>query len=271
MKIRDNLRSGCQNGEELLTAGRLETKNISFCLFLKTAVLGLAATGLPYQLWAAPVERRPDILVVTSDNEMPVLRGELDIYDSDTRMPMAIRGSAGMHDGRVVDDFVSLCDLAPTFLEVAGLPVPAEMTVQSLLQSAKRDSGVVGMEGHAGMFYPKRGLDTRDVLHIRNDRTEDSPKGADAGPALLDRMRHQDKFYDLFAANRPVEKLYEHRTDSDQLHNVGADPNYADMKARLASELDGYLKRTGDPRATGREEMFDNQPKFGERKPAGVC
>lgn len=206
------------------------------------------------------------LVVVTSDNGMPFPRGKLNLYDSGTRMPMAIRGP-GMRGGKVVDEFVSLCDLAPTFLGLAGLPIPAEMTGRSLLQPAKRESVVVGRERHAGSYYPCRALHTREFLYIRNYHPDGSPRGADPGPTVDYMESHQDKCYELYAANRPAEELYDNRSDPDQLVNVGADPKYADVKARLARELDDYLKRTGDPRAAGRGAMFDEYPNFSERKP----
>ena len=52
---------------------------------------------------------------------------------SGTHVPLAIRWPGKIKAGRIVDDFVSLQDLAPTFLEVAGLKPPAAMTGKSLL------------------------------------------------------------------------------------------------------------------------------------------
>ena len=45
-------------------------------------------------------------------------------------MPLAIRWQK-IPANRVIDDFVSLTDLAPTFLDATGLPVPSQMTGQS--------------------------------------------------------------------------------------------------------------------------------------------
>ncbi len=39
-------------------------------------------------------------------------------------MPLAIRWPARVKGGRTVDDLVSYIDLAPTFLEAAGVAVP---------------------------------------------------------------------------------------------------------------------------------------------------
>src|SRR6185312_14359905 len=56
-------------------------------------------------------------------------------------------GWPGGKGGRVVDDFVNLMDLAPTFLEAAGLSPPDVMTGRSLLDVLKSDrSGQVDAE-----------------------------------------------------------------------------------------------------------------------------
>ena len=73
------------------------------------------------------------IVVVTSDNGMPFPRCKANLYDLGTHVPLAIRWPGKIKAGRIVEDFVSLEDLAPTFLEVAGLKPPAAMTGRSLL------------------------------------------------------------------------------------------------------------------------------------------
>ena len=70
------------------------------------------------------------ILVVSGDHGMPgVTRGKCNLYDMGTHVPLAIRWPAKINrPGRVIDDFVSLPDLAPTFLELAQLETPENMT-----------------------------------------------------------------------------------------------------------------------------------------------
>jgi uncharacterized sulfatase len=73
------------------------------------------------------------IIVVTSDHGMPFPRAKASLYDAGTRVPLAIRWPKGIKgQGRVVNEFVSLSDLAPTFVEAAGLKVPEMMTATSL-------------------------------------------------------------------------------------------------------------------------------------------
>lgn len=61
------------------------------------------------------------LVIVTSDNGMPFPRVKGDAYLDSNRMPLALRWPAGVErPGRVIEDFVSFIDLAPTVLDLAG-------------------------------------------------------------------------------------------------------------------------------------------------------
>jgi N-sulfoglucosamine sulfohydrolase len=141
------------------------------------------------------------LIVMSGDNGWPFPRSKATLYDSGTHQPLAIRwGQAPA--GRTIDDFVSLADLAPTFLEAAGLAVPKNMTARSLaplLRSAKsgrvepqRDHVLTCMETHVpcrlladGSLggYPMRSILTKDFHYIRNYRADRWPAGDPPGPA----------------------------------------------------------------------------------------
>jgi N-sulfoglucosamine sulfohydrolase len=63
------------------------------------------------------------LVIVTSDHGMPFPRGKGSAYQYSNHVPFAAMWPAGIAGrSRVVDDYISFVDLAPTFLEVAGLP-----------------------------------------------------------------------------------------------------------------------------------------------------
>ena len=68
------------------------------------------------------------VVVYTGDNGWQFPRGLANCYDTGCRVPLAIRWGKKLPSGRIVDDFVSHADFAPTFLELAGLEPPAAMT-----------------------------------------------------------------------------------------------------------------------------------------------
>ncbi len=73
------------------------------------------------------------IVIVTSDHGMPFPRCKADCYDMSNHVPLVICWLARVPGERVVDDFVSLTDIAPTVLEAAGARIPAAMTGRSLM------------------------------------------------------------------------------------------------------------------------------------------
>jgi len=77
------------------------------------------------------------LVVVTSDNGMPFPRAKTNLYDGGVRVPMAIMWPEKIPPGRVLEDFVNTADLAPTFLEAAGIAIPESMTGKSLLAILK--------------------------------------------------------------------------------------------------------------------------------------
>lgn len=138
------------------------------------------------------------IVVVSGDHGMPGMpHGKCNLYDFGVAVPLAISWPRKVRPGRIVDDFVNLMDLAPTFVEAAGIEPPDVMTGRSLvglLQSGAvgqidplRDHVVVGRERHvaaarsANLPYPQRAIRTKDFLYIRNFKPDRWPMGTAAG------------------------------------------------------------------------------------------
>lgn len=133
------------------------------------------------------------LLVVSGDHGAPGFpHGKCHLYDFGSSVSLAIRG-AGTKGGRVVDDLVTLPDLAPTFLELGGVKAPEVMTGRSLvklLRSAKtgqvereRKAVFIGRERHVEnaranyLPYPQRAIRTHDFLYIINFKPDRYPAG----------------------------------------------------------------------------------------------
>ncbi len=138
------------------------------------------------------------LIAVSGDHGAPGFpNGKCNLYDFGVAVSLAIRFPGTANPGRVVDDFVMLPDLAPTFLAAAGQELPDVMTGRNLipvLKSAKsgqvdpsRDSVIVGRERHVArartdnLPYPQRAIRTKDFLYIRNFKPDRWPMGTAAG------------------------------------------------------------------------------------------
>jgi arylsulfatase A-like enzyme len=134
------------------------------------------------------------LVVVSGDHGMPgVPDGKCNLYDLGTAVALVARWP-GAPGGRVVEDFVNLMDLAPTFMEVGGARIPDGVSGRSLVAqfgSAKsgqidpsRSYVVTGRERHVGaarednLPYPMRAIRTEDFLFVRNFAPDRWPMGA---------------------------------------------------------------------------------------------
>lgn len=232
------------------------------------------------------------LLVVTSDNGMPFPRAKATLYDAGTRVPLVMRWPGQVPPARVSQAMVSLVDLAPTFLDVAGLPASADMSGRNLrplwtgADDAARDRVFLERERHANvrrgdLSYPVRAVRTRDHLYIRNIAPDRWPAGdpelhhsvgpfgdIDDGPTKQLLLRRRDDpviapFFRLATSKRPGEELYALADDPHQLTNVADRTEHAPALGRLRAMLDSWMRDTGDPRATTNDDRWERYPYYG--------
>ncbi|WP_157679340.1 sulfatase family protein [Methylovulum psychrotolerans] len=236
------------------------------------------------------------IIVATGDNGPGGFpRGKWNLYDFGVATPLVVwyPHSTG---GRVVTDFTTLMDLAPTFLEVAGVAIPPKTDGRSLLNiltsplsgqvDPQRTFAITGEERHNAkarddsLPYPARALRTARYLYIRNFAPDRWPMGCPYVAAHVPYVFHDigepSPTYDWIITNRsipsaadyftwafakrPAEELYDAHKDPGQINNVADDPMYADIKKSLAEKLLAELKKAGDPRVIGDGGTFDRPP-----------
>ncbi|NBV48453.1 MAG: DUF4976 domain-containing protein [Verrucomicrobia bacterium] len=133
------------------------------------------------------------LIAVSGDHGAPGFpHGKCNLYGFGTGVSLIVSGP-GVRGGRVVDDMVSLPDLAPTFLEAGGVKPPAVMTGRSLWNVLQSESQglvdptrtwvVAGRERHVEVArpdyspYPQRALRTLDHVLIVNFKPERWPLG----------------------------------------------------------------------------------------------
>lgn len=136
------------------------------------------------------------LIVVTSDNGMPFPSAKANLMEYGTHVPLAISWPAKISGGRVSDEMVSLIDMAPTFLEVAGIEKVPAMTGISLVpvlfadkneKNIHRSYVLTGRERHSharpdNLGFPSRAIRTQQFLYILNDKPDRWPAG---DPPLL--------------------------------------------------------------------------------------
>lgn len=233
------------------------------------------------------------IIVAFSDNGAPFPRIKGQLYDDDINLPMIARWGKIHKGGAVVKDFVSNIDLGPTFLDAAGIAIPAEMSGKSFLDifhanksgyiKPERNFVCVGRENHdlgreGDKGYPVRAIRTEKFLYIRNFAPDRYPSGnpetgytnIDSSPTkdniLALNEQGNDKYYNLTMAKRSQEELYRIDQDSDCIKDLAKNPEYAAIKEKLWKQLSEQLKATHDPRMGSNPDIFDEYEYVGKSK-----
>ena len=244
--------------------------------------------GRALELLAQRGELENTLVVMTGDHGWPFPRGKTNLYDLGSRVPLVMRWPGHIDAGTRPRGLATLVDLAPTFLDAAGVAVPDVMTGLSMLprlrgESPERTAVVLGRERHTSAQehhdggYPMRALRTLRFLYIRNDAPDDWPAGweapgrrpfrdCDNGPTktfLLERRLEYPNAFELCFAKRPAEELYDVAADPWQLTNLAGDPAYDDDRRSLAAQLRQRCQRLGDLRALDRAEELVGQYRSG--------
>ena len=254
--------------------------------------------GRMLALLEAAGELENTLVIVTADNGMPFPRGKGQEYDISNHLPLAIRWPAGIKaPGRVVEDYVSLIDLAPSVLAVAGLSADkagmAPITGRTLLplfQSEKsgrvdparshvllgRERNDVGRPGDAG--YPIRSIIKDGMLFSVNFEPGRWPAcnpetgylDTDGSPTktwLLEAHRRNpaDPHWAMAFGKRGGEELYDLAKDPDCVHNLAEAADRQTAKAALSEQLKSALLAEGDLRMLGRGAEYEAHPYSDQR------
>ena len=233
------------------------------------------------------------LVVATSDHGMPFPRVKGQAYADSNHIPLAIRWPRGIKgENRTVDDFVNFTDLAPTFLQAAGVkdlaPIMQPTSGRSLFdifqvdQSGQinpdRDHVLVGKERHDigrpdSGGYPIRGIRKGDRLYLQNFETDRWPAGnpetgylnCDASPTkslILNQRRSGEAttFWNLNFGKRAAEEFFHVGSDPDCTNNLAKNKQDAQEMAKLKSQMIAELTAQGDPRMKGNGDVFDRYP-----------
>ncbi len=145
------------------------------------------------------------------------------MYEDTYHVPLVMSGpeSGIIPAGTTREEFVSLVDLMPTFLDLAGRDVPDDIDGRSLLPLLGGDAD----DWRTSVFAEYHG----DEFGLYSQRMVRTPG-------------HK------FVFNGPdVNELYDFESDPHELSNLIDHPNYQSERRRLARTLLEWMDRTDDP------------------------
>ena len=161
------------------------------------------------------------------------------MYEESLKMPYIMRWPGGIEAGSVNDDMILNVDFAPTFLEMAGLDIPAHYQGRSF---APLLAGERPADWRTSMYYRYWMHKTHHNVYahygIRTRRHKLIYYYADA----LGQAGTIDESY------APEWELFDLEKDPYELNNAVDDPDYADILVELKAELHRLQAEVGDER-----------------------
>ena len=139
------------------------------------------------------------------------------IFEESLRTPLLVRWPGVTKPGTTNGDLVSTLDFAPTFLEAAGVPVPAEIQGRSMASVLKGET-------------PK---DWRKSFYYHYYEYPGPHSVAKHYGVVTDRY----KLVRFYEPGFEYSELFDLKTDPKELKDVAADPKYADTRKELEAEL----------------------------------
>lgn len=210
------------------------------------------------------MERRgllEDTLVVfLSDNGAPFPREKGALYDGGVRTPLIFHWPGRVPEGERHRGLMSVIDLAPTFLDLAGVTVPGNMQGESLLPGLSDPS----RWKRSAAFSERNWHDTDEHLRsIRSHRyrlihnayielPHGSPADVSESPTwrALYELKRQGRLnaaqQQLFEVPRPEIEFYDLAEDPWELNNLAGEPEYRDRLQAHFAELAKWRETTGD-------------------------
>lgn len=203
------------------------------------------------------------VVMFFADHGRPMPWGKQWLSVEGLQVPLIIHGPQ-IAQGSVEAGLVSLIDLAPSMLDLAGLPIPPWMEGQPLLGKnfPARDHLFAARDRCGDAMDRIRAIITRDHWFVRNFHPELSHLNWSSykedqypGMPLLRELQRTNKL-DAFPAQwiaptRLGNELYDLKADPAGLHNVAADPALAVLRSKLRDDLDAWIKSSPDQGAKG--------------------
>lgn len=165
------------------------------------------------------------VIVYSADNGYMLgdrgIAGKWNHYEQSLRVPLIVYDPTlpKAQRGRVVNEFVSNIDLAPTFVDLAGLTSPQVYQGRSLVP----------------LIQGGKVEDWRDDIYCEHKfKSFNNWYG----------VRGKRYKYAVYYAepDGPYECLYDLEKDPDEFTNLAANPEYATVHAAMRARLDAYLK-----------------------------
>ena len=191
---------------------------------------------------------RDTLLLFTTDHGAAFPRAKSTLFDPGIGVTLLARWPGVVATGARVTGLTSHVDIAPTLLELAGLPLPPEVQGRSFAPALRapaapgRDCIFAEKSWHGNEYDPMRCIRTDRFKYIRNFTQGwlyqiplDIRRSESA--VAMDPARRQP---------RPMEELYDVQAGPVETRNLADSPSHRAVRDDLRARLERWMKETGD-------------------------
>ncbi len=174
-------------------------------------------------------------------------------------MPLIVRWPGRLEAGALREDLVTLLDLPPTMLSLAGVEVPEHMQGRIVLgENTQREPEYLFFHRDRmdEAYELMRSARDRRYRYIRNFEPEKRYSQGidymDQMPAMKDwrRLHAEGKLIgpqaNWFAETKPIEELYDTQEDPWELNNLASAPEHAARLAKMRRAVEQWQEEIGD-------------------------
>ncbi|MDO8349401.1 MAG: sulfatase [Planctomycetota bacterium] len=152
------------------------------------------------------------------------------MYEESFRMPLLVQWPGRIAAGKQVTQLAQNIDYAPTFLDLAGVPLPADLHGTSLVPLLAGAPPAAWRDAIYYHFYESQAVHMVPAHYgVRTERWK--------------LIRYYEPQWNAW-------ELFDLQADADEVHDLAGDPAFAEVRAALTKQLDGLRRRYGDE--TGR-------------------
>ncbi|MGV8094722.1 MAG: sulfatase [Mangrovibacterium sp.] len=200
------------------------------------------------------------IIFFWSDHGGPLLRQKRAVGNTGLHVPLIVRFPDKRMAGMVCDDVVSLMDLGPTVLSLAGIEPPGYMQGKAFLgayASPQKRDAVYGNADRFDQVYDfSRSVIDSKFSYIRNFEPQlpliyrNAYREQIEMTRTLIEMDQKGELRDgaayIFRDTRDVEELYDLEHDPDEVRNLAANPEYRDLLQKMRKQLADWQLAVND-------------------------
>jgi arylsulfatase A-like enzyme len=200
-------------------------------------------------------------ILFMADNGRPFPRCKTRLYDCGIRTPFIIRWPNRVKKGIICRNLISAVDIAPTIIEVAGLPPSPTFQGRSFVQllgnpkKSFRDYVFAEHNWHDFQAH-ERSVRSKRYLYIRNSFPHlplTPPADVISEASTYQKMQEMwaqknlmPQQSDCFVAPRSDEELYDLKKDPHSLTNLTKEAKYANVLNSMREILDKWIDKTDD-------------------------